>query len=78
MPLDQNKSESERLSKRKNRIIYSNYLSIKTHYESGTYGYPPKIVAGTGSSLESSALENIINGQLNTTVSEQSKIIADK
>jgi len=75
MPLDNSNSESDRLKRKKDRAIYSNYLAIKTQYDSGTYGYPSRIIAGTGASLESSALENIRIGEINVSPAEQEAII---
>jgi len=76
MPLDNSNSESERLKRKKDRAIYSNYLAIKTQYNNNTYGYPSRIIAGTGASLESSALENIRIGEINVSPAEQEAIIA--
>jgi len=77
MPLDSSRSESDRLQKKQKRVIYSNYLAAKTRYDSGTPGDPVLIIAGTGSSLESSALENIIIGELSLTPEEKAAIIAN-
>jgi len=63
--------------KKQYRIIYSSYLSIKTSYENGLSSLKPRIVSGTGSSLESSALENIITGEIRLTPSEQAAIISE-
>jgi hypothetical protein len=76
MPLDNSNSESDRLKRKKDRAIYSNYLAIKTQYDNGTYGYPSRIVSGTGASLESSALETIRIGEINVSPAEQAAIIA--
>jgi hypothetical protein len=76
MPLDNSNSESERLRRKKDRAIYSNYLAIKTQYNNNIYGYPSRIIAGTGASLESSALENIRIGEINVSPAEQEAIIA--
>jgi hypothetical protein len=76
MPLDNSNSESDRIKRKKDRAIYSNYLAIKTQYDNGTYGYPSRIVAGTGASLESSFLENIRIGEINVSPAEQAAIIA--
>jgi hypothetical protein len=76
MPLINSNSAGDRTQLIKTRTIYYNYLATKTQYENGQYGYPPRVIDGTGASLESSAFDDIRVGQINISPAEQAAIIA--
>ena len=71
MSLVNNKSESERIQKMKDRMLYSNYLIAQAQYQSGCNPMPHAIQSGSGSSV----LIDIRLGEQYTTVEESATIL---
>ena len=71
MSLVNNKSESERIQKMKDRMLYSNYLIAQAQYQSGCNPTPHAIQSGSGSSV----LIDIRLGEQYTTVEESATIL---
>lgn len=77
MSLIKNLTESERIQKMQDRMLYANYIISRGKYEAGLNPYPAAIESGSGASKESSVLINIRLGQAYTTALESSVILAD-
>jgi len=77
MPLENYSSEAERIKIKQNRIKYSNYLAGQTRFTNGFTNRPGQVIAGTGASGESSALNDIREGILVISPAEQAAIISE-
>ena len=56
-------------------MLYSNYLAQATLFKNGVTARAPAIISGTGASCESSALTDIIVGEINTSLVDQTTIL---
>ena len=75
MSLVNNKTESERIQKVKDRALYASYLVAQTQNQGGCNPFPAPIQSGSGASKESSVLIDIRLGAQYTTVAESISII---
>ena len=75
MPLVPNSSESDRMNRLKQKSISSNYLAGRIRFANGLSGRPTRIVSGTGSSGESSAILDILVGDTTISPTEYSAIV---
>ena len=76
MSLVKNNSESERIQKIKDKTIFANYTVGQTRFQQGCDPYPKSIQSGSGSSNESSVLNNIRQGEVFTTPAELDVLLA--
>ena len=77
MSLDKSNSESTRMKIKQDKIRYSNYLATQTRFNNGLISRPGSIIAGTGSSGESSAFTNIKEGTIFISPEDQETIIIE-
>ena len=75
MSLVNNKSESERIQKLKDRTLYASYLVAQAQNQGGCNPFPAAIQSGSGASKESSILIDIRLGAQYTTADESASII---
>lgn len=75
MSLLKNLSESERIQKANDRVLYANYLQNQIKFREGCIAISKNIQSGSGSSNQASLITNIRNGAVNTTEAERDRII---